>query len=59
MFRRIIVEDWDRVWMLGGWALFAWVFVASAWRAIRLPKAAVLKMENLPLEKESHEIASE
>jgi len=55
MFRRIIVEDWERTLSLVGWLLFALVFVSAAIRAVLMPKEAVRKMENLPLENESHD----
>ncbi len=55
MFRRIIIEDWQRSLSLLGWGLFALVFVTSALRAARLPKHQVRKLKALPLEEDSHE----
>lgn len=55
MFRRIIVEDWERITAVVGWFLFAFVFISSTVRAIRMSKDAVRRMENLPFERESHE----
>ncbi len=55
VFRRILVEDWQRSASLLGWALFAFVFFASAVRAYRMPRAQVRRLESLPFEKESHE----
>ena len=55
MFRRIILEDWQRDLSLLGWALFALVFVTSTLRAFWLPKNVVRKLEDMPLEEESHD----
>jgi hypothetical protein len=55
MFRRLILEDWQRTASLLGWALFAFVFLSSAVRAYRMPRAQVRRLESLPFEKESHE----
>lgn len=55
MFRRIILEDWQRSLSLVGWGLFALVFITSGLRAFLLPKDQVRKLENLPLEEEFHE----
>ena len=55
MFRRLLVEDWQRTASLLGWALFAFVFLSSAVRAYRMPRAQVRRLESLPFEKESHE----
>jgi hypothetical protein len=55
MFRRIILEDWQRSLSLLGWALFAFVFFSSLLRAAWLPKEEVRKLEELPLEEDFHE----
>ncbi len=55
MFRRLIIEDWQRTLSLVGWMLFALVFVTSGLRAFLLPRTEVKKLEDLPLEKEFHE----
>ncbi len=55
MFRRLLLEDWQRSASLIGWALFAFVFVASAVRAFRMPRQQVRHLESLPFQKESHE----
>lgn len=55
MFRRIILEDWQRSVSIVGWVIFATVFLTSTLRAILLPKEQVRKLEELPLEEESYE----
>jgi uncharacterized membrane protein len=55
MFRRIILEDWQRSLSIVGWVIFAVVFITSTLRAILLPKEQVRKLEGLPLEEESYE----
>ena len=55
MFRRILLEDWQRTLSLLGWFLFVLVFVSSAVRAFRLSRATVDRLSNLPLDQENHE----
>lgn len=55
MFRRILLEDWQRSLTLAAWAIFALVFLFQSIRAFLLPKEMIRKLENLPLEKDSHE----
>lgn len=55
MFRRIIVEDWERTLSLLGWALCGLVFLVTTVRALRMPRESVQRLENLPLENETHE----
>lgn len=55
MFRRILIEDWQRSASLLGWALFVFVFVSSVVRAFRMSRQQVRHLESLPFEKESHE----
>jgi hypothetical protein len=56
MFRRIVLEDWQRSLSLIGWGLFALVFVTSILRAFRLPKDQVAQLKGLPLEEDSHSL---
>jgi hypothetical protein len=55
MFRRILIEDWQRSLTLAAWAIFAFVFLAQSVRAFLLPQEMIRKLENLPLEKDFHE----
>jgi hypothetical protein len=55
MFRRILLEDWQRTLSLVGWLLFVLVFISSAVRAFRLSRPTIDRLSNLPLDQETHE----
>ena len=55
MFRRILLEDWQRTLSLVGWFLFVLVFISSAIRAFRLSRPTLDRLANLPLDPETHE----
>jgi len=55
MFRRLILEDWQRSLSILGWAMFAFVFISTGVRALLLSRYEVGRMEGLPLEEDLHE----
>ena len=55
MFRRIIVEEWQRALSVVSIMLFLAVFVLHFFRVRRIPRETILHMENLPLEKDDHD----
>ncbi|MEY2598147.1 MAG: hypothetical protein RLZZ244_633 [Verrucomicrobiota bacterium] len=54
MFRRILLEDWQRIAALSAWALFAFTFCFSVFRAFRLPSETLRHLERLPLDETPH-----
>jgi hypothetical protein len=55
MFRRLILEDWQRSLSILGWAMFAFVFIATGLRAVFLSEEEAGRLGSLPLEEDSHE----
>ena len=55
MFRRIIVEEWQRVLSVISISLFLAVCVLHFFRVRRIPRETISHMENLPLEKDDHD----
>lgn len=55
MFHRILVEDWQRALTIASFTLFFGVFLVTLLRVARMQKKEVRRLENLPLEQESHE----
>jgi archaellum biogenesis protein FlaJ (TadC family) len=57
MFRRLLVEDWQRMLTLISFAIFAIAFLITLLRVRRLPREQIRHLENLPLENDSDENA--
>lgn len=55
MFRRLILEDWQRSLSILGWAMFAFVFISTGLRAVFLPKEEAGRLGEMPLEEDSYE----
>ncbi|MCX6979416.1 MAG: hypothetical protein NTV08_01500 [Verrucomicrobia bacterium] len=55
MFRRIIVEEWQRTLSIVSITLFLAVFILHFFRIRRIPRETISHMENLPLEKDDHD----
>jgi hypothetical protein len=55
MFHRILVEDWQRALTIASFTLFFGVFLVTLLRVARMQKKEVRRLENLPLEQETHE----
>ena len=49
MFRRILVEEWQRVLTLISFTLFFSVFLLNVIRVLRMPKKEVQRLGSLPL----------
>lgn len=54
MFRRILVEDWQRALSVLSITLFFAVFVVHFIRVRRLPRKTIAHLEKLPLEADEH-----
>lgn len=54
MFRRILVEDWQRVLSTISILLFFAVFIVNFIRVRRMPRETIAHLENLPLENDDH-----
>jgi hypothetical protein len=52
MFRRLLVEDWQRTLTMVSFAIFFVTFLATALRTWRMPRERLRHLENLPLQKE-------
>ncbi len=55
MFRRLLVEDWQRTLTIISFAIFGLVFLLTIVRTLRLPRSKVQHLENLPLENDTDE----
>lgn len=55
MFRRILVEDWQRALSVMSIVLFFAVFIIHAIRVRRMSRDAVARLEKLPLEPDDHD----
>ena len=54
MFHRILVEEWQRVLSIMSITLFFVVFTIHTIRVRRMPREAVARLANLPLENDDH-----
>lgn len=54
MFRRILVEDWQRALSIMSLTLFFAVFLIHAIRVRRMSRETVARLENLPLENDAN-----
>ena len=54
MFHRILVEEWQRVLTVISFSIFMFTFAIIALRAWRMPREIVRRLENLPLENDTH-----
>ncbi len=54
MFRRILVEEWQRALSIMSIVLFLAVFIIHSIRIRRMPRETVAHLENLPLENDDH-----
>ncbi len=48
MFRRLIFEDYAALCTIVAFVTAATIFAAIVWRALRMSRAQVTRMENLP-----------
>jgi hypothetical protein len=48
MFKRLLVDDSALAFVLTAFFTAATIFVAFAWRAIRMPRSQIAQLENLP-----------
>lgn len=55
MFRRLLVEDWQRLLSALSVLLFFTVFVVNFLRVRRLSRDTIAHMENLPLASDDHD----
>lgn len=53
MFKRLIFEDYAALCTLIAFIVAATIFIATVWRAIRMPKAQIQRFANLPFESDS------
>ncbi len=55
MFHRILIEEWQHVLTVFSFAIFFSVFVLHLLRIRRIPPQRISRLENLPLENDTHE----
>ena len=53
MFRRLLLEDSAAVFTLAAFITAVSIYVAIAWRAVRMKRPQVARFENLPFETET------
>jgi hypothetical protein len=53
MFKRLILEDYATLCTLVAFIVAATIFIATVWRAIRMPRAQVEHLAQLPFETNS------
>jgi hypothetical protein len=53
MFKRLIFEDYATICTLIAFVVAATVFLATVWRAIRMPRAQIERFANLPFDSDS------
>lgn len=53
MFKRLVFEDYAVVCTLVAFLVVATIFLATVWKAIRMPKAQVKHFANLPFENDA------
>jgi hypothetical protein len=53
MFKRLILEDYATLCTVFAFIVAATIFIATVWRAIRMPKTQVERFAQLPFESES------
>ena len=53
MFKRLLFEDYAMVCTLVAFLVAATIFLATVWRAIRMPKAQVKHFANLPFDSDA------
>lgn len=55
MFHRILIDEWQHVLTIASFAIFFSVFVLTLLRIRRMPSQRIARLENLPLENDTHE----
>ena len=50
MFRRLVLENHATLFTIVAFVTAASIYVAFAWRALRMKRPQVLRLENLPFE---------
>ena len=50
MFRRIIYEDWPLIFPVVALAVASCIYLAAAWRAVRMKPAQAERLARLPFE---------
>ena len=50
MFQRLILQDSARLYTIAAFAVAASIFVAVAWRAVRMRRSQLERFANLPFE---------
>ncbi len=53
MFKRLIFEDYAVLCTLIAFIVAATIFLATVWRAIRMPRSQIDRFANLPFDSES------
>lgn len=53
MFRRLILEDYAATFTIVAFLVAVSIFTAIVWRALRMNRAQVARLENLPFTTES------
>lgn len=53
MFRRLLLEDSAALFTLAAFITAVSIYVAIAWRAVRMKRPQVARFENLPFETET------
>lgn len=51
MLRRIIYEDWQLIFPIVALAVASLIYLASAWRAVRMKPAQAERLARLPFDK--------
>lgn len=54
MFKRLIFEDYAAVCTIIAFLVAATIFLATVWRALRMPKSQIKRFANLPFESETN-----
>jgi len=55
MFKRLLLDDTTAIFTLLAFVTAAVIFIAIAWRAIRMPREQVDRFANLPFNADSHD----
>jgi cbb3-type cytochrome oxidase subunit 3 len=55
MFKRLIVEEWQRLLAISSFAIFFLCFLINALRVMRMPHRQIEEIETLPLADDAHD----
>lgn len=53
MFKRLILEDYSVLCTVVAFIVAATIFIATVWRALRMPRAQIERFAQLPFEADS------